>query len=149
MTSPAGLSYVPGADALEVKLFVGDHPPCPLVSRPATTGELRLHLQRGEADGRLYALVVESASTSIPTGVLRGPTRRPLPPPGPMSSTPGDWFVPLFPEAPVVARSMVAVDDGTGQPPVGLSLSSSGRIVGFVIPSGLEQLSPSITGRPA
>lgn len=145
---PPGLTYAPDIDALEVKLFDGQAPPTPLVSRAANhhDGEVQLHLQRGETDERLYVIVIMGATAAVPSGVLRAAAGTPLPPPGPMRNTPGDWFVPLFAEAAQVSRRTIAVDDGPGRPPLGVMLAASGRIVGFVVPDGRRQLPLNVTG---
>ena len=139
-----GLYHRAKSDTLEVRLATGPAT-SPLAGIPAQDvfGSVRVRLHR-DADDRLVAIVVLRASTAVPTAILTGRSEA-TPPPGPLEKEPGNWFVPLFTGADLVARRFLVLDDGTDEPAVSVALSASGRIAAFVVANAAAQLPAAVT----
>lgn len=139
-----GLYYRAKTDTLEVRLATGvPSSPTTGVLAQDLGGQVAVRLQRDD-DGRLVAIVVQRASTSVPASLLKGRSDR-VPPPGPLTREPADWFVPLFDGADLATSRYAVLLDGTNAPAVSAALSSSGRLTAFVVADAASELPEGIT----
>lgn len=136
-----GFQYDPRQDLLVLSLTASDTLDAPSRAQVMEYPDLGLYLvgMWGEVDRRLRTLSLAQASKHVPSAVLAAPAGRPLRA-GPLSDEPGTWLLPLFPEAELVGHNRVALHLPDGQPPLGLLLAKSRRVVGFLVPEAASRL---------
>lgn len=148
--SPAGLVRLADVDALVLKMHLGETVPVEVIMQGISFDGLGMHLDfgYGKADHRLYNVVIRNASRHIPPAVLKNAANQPLTIVE-ASDEPGLWFVPLFPEAPVVGKTRVNVADDGPLAGIELLVAKSGRLVALLVPDAPNRLPTSITDPPA
>ena len=141
-----GVSYVPAQDVLVISLVTEDmrlegawHVGWP-ANRQPTEPYVRFMVHR---DGYLLAVMVYEASRWVPSAVVKGSADREL-----LCMWAADeedcLWVPLFPDAWDVSRTMTLIELPKNGPSVTLGTARSGRLVGLLVHKASKSLEPGI-----